>query len=110
MVGFRKEGKEKLLTKKEIERERVGIMLLIVWFYMLSIIVINVVNCDSIVSNTTVAATNIESTIGTPAFLIDPTTISSQNTTDAQYEVSASTRWNGQKRKKPPHTHTPHKQ
>lgn len=59
----------------------------------------NVVNCDPIVSNTTDAATNIESTIGTPAFLIDPTTISSsQNTTDAQYEVSASTMgWGKQK-------------
>lgn len=47
------------------------------------------VQCDPVVSNTTVAATNIESTISTPAILIDPTTISSQNTTDTQYEVSA---------------------
>lgn len=47
-----------------------------------------VVSGDPIVLNTTVAATNIESTIGTPALLVDPTLISSQNTTDGQYEVS----------------------
>lgn len=45
-------------------------------------------NCDSSVYNTTVAATNIESTIGTPALLVDPTLTSTQNTTVGQYEVS----------------------
>lgn len=49
---------------------------------------LGVVSGDPIVLNTTVAATNIESTIGTPALLVDPTLISSQNTTDGQYEVS----------------------
>lgn len=43
---------------------------------------------DPIELNTTVAATNIESTIGTPAILINPTLTSDQNTTDGQYEVS----------------------
>lgn len=42
--------------------------------------------------NTTAAATNIESTIGTPAILVNPTLTASQNTTDpsadVQYEVS----------------------
>lgn len=51
---------------------------------------LSIVGGDPIILNTTVAATNIESTIGTPAFLVDPTLISSQNTTDTQYEVS---RW-----------------
>lgn len=54
---------------------------------IISLMVIGV-NSDPVIYNTTVAATNIESTIGTPAILIDPTTTSSQNTTDAQYEVS----------------------
>ncbi|XP_055311069.1 uncharacterized protein LOC129573918 isoform X2 [Sitodiplosis mosellana] len=45
------------------------------------------VSGDPIVRNTTVAATNIESTIGTPALLVDPTLTSSQNTTDGQYET-----------------------
>lgn len=49
---------------------------------------LGVVKGDPIVLNTTVAATNIESTIGTPSLLIDPTLASNQNTTDAQYEVS----------------------
>lgn len=49
---------------------------------------LGVVSCDPIVLNTTSAAANIESTIGTPALLVDPTLISSQNTTDGQYEVS----------------------
>lgn len=49
---------------------------------------LGVVGGDPIVLNTTMAATNIESTIGTPAFLVDPTLISSQNTTDSHYEVS----------------------
>lgn len=49
---------------------------------------LGVVRGDPIVLNTTIAATNIESTIGTPALLIDPTLASSQNTTDGQYEVS----------------------
>lgn len=51
---------------------------------------LGVASGDPIVLNTTVAATNIESTIGTPALLVDPTLISSQNTTDGQYEVSFS--------------------
>lgn len=49
---------------------------------------LGVVSGDAVVYNTTVAATNIESTIGTPAILVDPTLTSSQNTTDGQYEVS----------------------
>lgn len=49
---------------------------------------LNIVHCDTIVDNTTAVATNIESTIGTPAFLVDPTLTSTQNTTIGQYEVS----------------------
>lgn len=49
--------------------------------------VVTAANCDPIVSNTTMAATNIESTIGTPAILVDPTSFINQNSTDSQYEV-----------------------
>lgn len=48
---------------------------------------LGVANCDHAEYNTTAAATNIESTIGTPATFINPTITSSQNTTDGQYEV-----------------------
>lgn len=34
------------------------------------------------------SATNVESTIGTPALLIDPTILTKQNITDEQYEVN----------------------
>lgn len=44
--------------------------------------------CDSNVYNTTAVATNIESTIGSPDILVDPTLISTRNTTVEQYEVS----------------------
>lgn len=47
----------------------------------------SVIRNADLVHNTTAAATNIESTIGTPAILVDPTLMSSQNTTDGQYEV-----------------------
>lgn len=50
--------------------------------------IVTVTKSDPVVYNTTVAATNIESTIGTPAILVDPTTYANQNTTDNQYEVS----------------------
>lgn len=56
--------------------------------FMIVAIVVGIANCDPIIYNTTVAATNIESTIGTPAILVDPTLTTSQNTTDGQYEVS----------------------
>lgn len=44
--------------------------------------------CDLNVYNTTAVATNIESTIGTPEILVDPTLVSTRNTTVEQYEVS----------------------
>lgn len=44
--------------------------------------------CDSNAYNTTAVATNIESTIGSPEILVDPTLISTRNTTAEQYEVS----------------------
>lgn len=46
-------------------------------------------NGDQSVYNTTAAATNIESTLGTPAILVDPTSITNRNTTDNAFEVSA---------------------
>lgn len=62
---------------------------IMIWFtFLVCTFGLAIVSGDPIVLNTTVAATNIESTIGTPAFLVDPTLISSQNTTDGQYEVS----------------------
>lgn len=48
---------------------------------------IGLINCDQEVYNTTAAATNIESTLGTPAILVDPTSITNQNTTDTVLEV-----------------------
>lgn len=48
---------------------------------------IGLISCDQDVYNTTAAATNIESTLGTPAILVDPTSISNQNTTDTVLEV-----------------------
>lgn len=60
------------------------------WCALFAIILsLGVISGDPIVHNTTVAATNIESTLGTPAILVDPTLTSSQNTTDGQYEVSS---------------------
>lgn len=48
---------------------------------------IGLISCAQDVYNTTAAATNIESTLGTPAILVDPTSISNQNTTDTVLEV-----------------------
>lgn len=42
----------------------------------------------SVAQNTTDAATIVESTLNTPALLINPTSISSQNVTDDHFEVS----------------------
>lgn len=47
-----------------------------------------IIVCDLNVHNTTAVATNIESTIGTPEILVDPTLVSTRNTTVEQYEVS----------------------
>lgn len=58
------------------------------WIFVIFSLGLRVESGDSVVRNTTVAATNIESTIGTPAILVDPTLTSNQNTTDRQYEVS----------------------
>lgn len=44
--------------------------------------------CGSNAYNTTAVAANIESTIGSPGILVDPTIISTGNTTVEQYEVS----------------------
>lgn len=44
--------------------------------------------CDSNAYNTTAVATSIESTIGSPEILVNPTLISTRNTTVEQYEVS----------------------
>lgn len=45
--------------------------------------------CETSVHNTTAADTNIESTIGIPTILVDPTLMSTtRNTTVEQYEVS----------------------
>lgn len=46
------------------------------------------ISCDEDVYNTTAAATNIESTLGTPVILVDPTSITTQNSTDTTFEVS----------------------
>lgn len=43
--------------------------------------------------NTTAVATNIESTLGSPEILVDPTLISTRNTTVEQYEVSVLTQF-----------------
>lgn len=59
----------------------------LVGFSLLWLLTCTAIRGDHVVQNTTVAATNIESTIGTPALLINPTSITSQNTTDGQYEV-----------------------
>lgn len=52
-------------------------------------IFIGLTNCDQGVFNTTAAATNIESTLGTPALLADPTSITHQNSTGTAFEVSS---------------------
>lgn len=59
-----------------------------VLFQILSVLVVGVYS-DPILYDATIVATNISSTIGTPAISNDQTTVTSQNTTDAQYEVSS---------------------
>lgn len=70
-------------NEKVVKKKNLNMMLCALFALSISISV-----CDANSYNTTAVATNIESTIGSPEILVDPTLISTRNTTIEQYEVS----------------------
>lgn len=79
-VQFKNNERKKVVEKKNLN------MILCVLFALF--VGFGVSICDSNAYNTTAVATNIESTIGSPGILVDPTLITTRNTTVEQYEVS----------------------